>query len=258
MVYFNYFIFSLFISFSSCANGHSATDKLAIMDLVSEISDSYSDGRIEKQVTKHKIGYYEDYVLYKIGTIIFSVKTTQANGNIHNEARQTNDTSYKYFIIKKDRNIGIVYDSLRAGNKQHFKLDSLKIDLGINSENLEVYGVPLGIPSRVKKNAKSNKIEFEEYQSKKLKNDADTIFRFYDDKLKKFDFSFSPLLDKEKGTKLVKSHFIYLYGKKTNSKIAYKTRTDFVDFIEEVKVNYSEDLINLFERFKEDNKNLKF
>lgn len=226
------------------------------MALVSEISDSYSDGRIEKQVTKHKIAYYKDYVLYEVGSVRYSVKTTNSKGKINNEIRPTNDTTYNYFIVERNRNVGFVYDSLKAGNKKQFKLDSLKIDLGINDENLEVYGVPLGIPSKTRINVKTKRIEFEEYHSKKLKNDADTIFRFYDDKLKKFDFSFSPALDKEKKSKLIKSHFVYLQKKKTTSKPPYKTRIDFVDYIEEIKVNYSKDLINLFERFKEDSKNL--
>jgi hypothetical protein len=187
---------------------------------------------------------------------LFSVKTTNSNGVIHNEARETTDTIYKYFIVEKNKNIGLVYDSLKVGNKKQFKLDSLKIDLGINVENMEIYGVPLGIPSKTRINAKTKKIEFEEYHSKKLKNDADTIFRFYDDKLKKFDFSFSPALDKEKGNKLIKSHFVYLQEKKTASKSPYITRIDFVDYIEEIKVNYSNDLINLFEQFKKDSHTL--
>lgn len=257
MSYLNYFTFILLSSVFSDCNKKSTQNTLNILSLVSEISDSYSDGRTEKQITKHKIAYYENYTLYEVGSVVFSVKTTNSNGVIHNEARETTDTIYKYFIVEKNKNSGFVYDSLKGGRKKLFKLDSLKNDLGINEENLDVYGVSIGIPSKIARNQKTNKIEFEEYHTKKLKTDPDTVFRYYDSRMKKYDFSFSLLLEKEKGTKLVKTHFVYLQEKKTNSKIAYKTRTDFVDYIAEIRVSYSQDLINLFGQFRKDSKSIR-
>lgn len=226
--------------------------------MISHISiakDYYSDGTIQNDTAQYKIAYYKDYVLYRIGSRVYHTNTLQQNGKIINEVRATNDSTFKFFIVNKTNDKGFFYNSIEDENGQKFSLDSLKESIGINNSNLEIFGIDLGIPKEIIKSDHSRSIIVERYDSKVLKDDADTIFRYYNSELKSIPFSFSPSLDSMKNSKLYKTRFIYLRQQPAQSNKVYLKRLELSEEIARDNSSGSNGLVALFKRFETQHKN---
>lgn len=130
------------------------------------------------------------------------------NGNKIDQIVTKKDTSYFYYIIKKDAKEGLMYkEDSKDNSGVVFKLDSMMKFLSIDSSSYKILELELNNPIEVVKH-KEQKIE--KYAFKKTSiTDPDTIYRYYDRDLTNVDFTFSKLLDKKNNSKLVKTIFIF-------------------------------------------------
>ncbi|MFD0940027.1 hypothetical protein [Pedobacter boryungensis] len=173
---------------------------------------------------------------------------------ILNEFTPSNDTTYNYFVIKNKDKEGLRYDSLNSLNGSNFKLDSLLELINIDSINLKIFSVDLGIPYKIIK----TKDKTLEVFLDNTKNGTDTIYRSFDKGMKDLDFSFSKLLDRQKNSKLYKTRFVqFLQVKNYYSAQKFVKRTDITDEIRRVEINNKKSFIKLFEKFEHQRKNLK-
>lgn len=212
-----------------------------------------SNGTSENDIGSFKIIYGLETTIYEVWHINYEVvKSTVVNKVIENEIAPTTDTVFRYFLVKNKDSIGLAYDNLNVETKgTKFQLDSLLERLTINEKNMEVFALDLGVPIDVEKAGKSVKIE--KYYTKSDPQDADSIYRYYDSRLKNIPFSFAPELDKQNNSKLYKTRLIYL------PKTKDKPREELITEIKEVGINHSakEKLMGLISRFEIDYKNIQ-
>jgi hypothetical protein len=203
-----------------------------------------------------KIAYYGKYTAYEVWSANYDVANTKnIEGKIVNELVPSNDTTYKYFMVEKGKKIGLCYNSINDSAPKAFHLDSLEERLTIIRNYMDVYSLDLGKPISVTKNHKA-KTEIERYFTKQSKEDADSIYRFYDKKLIDIDFSFSPRLDREKNSKLFMTLFVYLQKKKGTDIDSIKTERSVS--IRKLDIAYNKGMIALFEKFGKDIKTFNF
>lgn len=245
----------------SCSNqDEQSSTSLKVISYLSLFKDTYSTGLIENDSTTVNIAYYQDYILYELAKV--EVKLENFEKTIKGDTIELKDkmipidTSYTYFIHKKGSKIGLRFDSLKANNGKPFSVDSIVERIGIRSSNLKIFSLDLGKPIKTVINKKTEKIEAEFFVDKKHEDGtADSIYRYYDDKLIKFDFSFSPSLDKEKKSKLCKTHFVDFFPNVKNKDTI--CRTDYISEIKEINLVNSNQIILLFKRFEKESKNFK-
>ena len=117
-----------------------------------------------------------------------------------------------------------------------------------------VYNLKLEKPTNIEK--QSTNIVVEKYYKKKLREgDSDSIYRYFDKRLIGINFSFSPLLNKEKKSKLFKSSFINVYhGKDIKDEII---RTEYYSEFKEIKISNIELLDNIVKKYEHDIKAIK-
>ena len=195
------------------------------------------------------IGYLNDLTVYEIPIANFGeFKLDSASGS-YNASDKAIDTTYLYYVSKKDDSKGILYNAVASKAVMTYSKDSLIRALNFDEESLRIFSVKLPKPVETLKN-KLGKIEVEKFDSKILETDADTIYRYFNDKLKKVDFTFSKNLDKEKDSKLSKTTFIYLKDNKPNSQPRIISHTG----IRKIEARNPKELTQLFGRFTEDSK----
>lgn len=202
------------------------------------------DGTSENDYGSFKIIYSSEATIYEIWNINYElVRSTVVDKMIKNEIVPTTDTVFRYFIVKNKDSVGLEYESLDPITKgRKFRLDSLLIQLGINQKNMKIFALNLGTPAKVEKIFALSKVE--KYFTKNGDGDADSIYRYYDSKLKNISFSFAHELDKVNDSKLYKTRFIYL------PKTKDKPRQELITEIKEVKVNHLEKVLALIGRFE--------
>lgn len=193
-----------------------------------------------------RIAYYRDLISYKVPAIQFKEfgTETDAEGRIIKNFKPY-DTTYSYYVIRKERSNGLRYDSITVKTPMVFSKDSLLKSINLDSTSLSFYEIDLGKPLTI---VKQKNYRIEKF-SKLLVNDPDSIYRYYDGNLNNVPFTFSKTLDENTGMKLWKTEFIYHRSKDKNNKPT--PRIEAVTKIEEV-YNVPKEFITIFKRFKED------
>lgn len=128
------------------------------------------------------------------------------NDNIIGDKVVKADTSYIVYALKKGDRRGLKFtlENFRNENGIIINADSLSLALGFSDK---AFNYELGTPNTLVQNG--NK-KIEKYATKKTNiGEADSIYRYYDESLKKIDFSFSKRLDEQNKSKLYKTTFIY-------------------------------------------------
>ncbi len=165
------------------------------------------------------------------------------------------DTLYRYYTIGNQSDKGIVYGLHESPDGEIFLLDEMLKKNGLDSNNNKILSLNLGKPLQIVKQSKNKWTEIYTLPNKS-KEDPDSIYRFFDSGFNDVKYSFSPSLDKEKRSKLVKTQFIY------------NPRIEWIDGIE-IKVprrvieqemkkgSHPEKLLNkYFQKFKKDSQTL--
>lgn len=194
-----------------------------------------------------------EYMVYKFPKIVYKENKTKLAGESLEIEFINPDTTFKYFIIRKNADIGLQYND-NFNNASPFLLDSLLKEIGLHSSNLKVYSLKLGKPSKVER--KQEGFEIEKYGNKKeSSDDPDSVFRYYDKKLSETDFSFSHELDKQKRSKLIKTSFIYLKGK--NTKKLKVSSSELSTGFEKINITDTTKLNLILKKYKHDAKAFK-
>lgn len=203
----------------------------------------YPDGLTDANEHNFKILYFKNCTLYEVPEVKLEIfDTIQENGTIINKVKPV-DTVYSYFVVKNGQTKGLEYQEIRKGAGRIFSLDSLLTALSIQPSVLEMFAEDLGEPSKIEKHKNVLK---ETYFFKDEDKGPHTILRFYDKKLKCIPFSFSPALDKEKNSKLIKITFIYNGNKDVHEPL--KEITKSIELIKLKDINYFIDIFNSFEK----------
>lgn len=158
-----------------------------------------------------KIAYWGDYSMY-IVTLL-----RQKTNDVYDKQTQTmtstvikTDTAYLYHVIKNGSKAGLVYggDKVDTLKGKTFHLDTLFKYQGMNYDSYRGLSLDLGQPTETVNLSETEKIEKYFYKKTK-KGDPDSIYRYYDTRLKNIDFTYSPSLDKKSQSKLVRTRLIY-------------------------------------------------
>lgn len=234
---------------SSTGNFH---NQIKVIEYSENERTTNPDSSIEDGIGSFKIMYSDDCTIYEVWSINYEVQSSKiVDKVIMNELVPTTDTTFKYFIIKKEERIGLMYDSLTTKEMgKKFYLDSLLERLTINRENMKIFELELG--KAASENEIGNSKTVQRFYTKSLEGEADSIYRFYDEGLKNIEFSFAPKLDSINKSKLYKVQLIYLPKDRNNP------RHELISEIKEVKISYSQKIRSLIFQFKKDLATLKF
>ena len=193
-------IFTIFVS--SC--GLRRFSPPVFINYTTTFNDHLSDASTLKSETRHKIGYYKNYNMYAVSSLQLTLRNSiKKNDSIINEMVESPDTIFRYFIIKNNASIGLVYNSVEAKSGSYFHLDSLLEAINLQPSNLRIFNLALGEPFKVVKHGhKVVEVFLEDGIAGK-----DTTYRYYDKQMSKLRFSFSDSLDKAKRKKLYATKF---------------------------------------------------
>jgi len=158
-----------------------------------------------------KIAFRGDYKMYIILRRVHHTNDTydEKNNTITSTVIKT-DTVFSFHVIKNGSKTGIVYgrDKIDPHRGQIFYLDTLLKYQAMDNESYKGLSLDLGKPDQTIEIDNTKKVE--KFLFKKIrKGDPDSIYRYYDTKYKDLDFTFSPSLDKENASKLVRIQLIY-------------------------------------------------
>ncbi|MFA6278143.1 MAG: hypothetical protein WC622_15445 [Pedobacter sp.] len=196
--------------------------------------------------------YYNDYTIYKTRNITYSKSIETIKGDTTFAGFIDPDTSYRHFVIKRKDGFGLYYDEDRTKKAVRFSIDSLLKAIALNASNLRVYNLELGIPTEA---VQEGYVKIEKYLNKKtVPQDPDSIYRYFDSRLSKMDFSYSPLLDQKANSKLFKTSFIYIYDRKERKDSVI--RSEFYSEMKEIKITKPADFILLIKRYENDAKRM--
>lgn len=244
----------------SCSTNRSIGNEITVLELTSRV-EAYS---LDKQAiynigNSFKIIYNDDCMLYMIP--IFKQDRVPILDNIGKKTELKVvgvDTSYTAYVIKIGGLEGFKYtvEKLNEEKGTVFRLDSLLEDLLISSNNLIHFSHELGTPSE---EFKTRKLLVEKYAIKKTaSSDPDSVYRYYDSKLKNIKFTFSEGLDARRNRKLYKTSFIHnaVPNVKLTSEQRIPRRELFYQIlrVEEKNTRLFEEI---FSKFKKDTKTLK-
>jgi hypothetical protein len=162
---------------------------------------NYKETRVVKIVT------FEGMKAYIIGTSReVTVYELQETGEVTYQKPKT-DTVYAFHIIKDKMKYGLKFDSLSATKGKKFDIDSLNEVINMGMRNREAFNRNGDRLVYSLYDKKTGKLVVEKYIQNKV-NEADSIFRYYDDSMRDIGYSISPFLDKKEKTKLVEICYI--------------------------------------------------
>ena len=238
--------FLIFFGFGCFSNPNIEDNyKLTAINYIMDDRLIYNNGDIDTNQHNFKIIFYKDITLYEVPEIQLKMfNSAKKNGVIINKVMPL-DTSYSYYLIKNGYKKGLKFTDINAKNGNSFSGDSLLRALNIHPSLLGIYSVELGKPSEVKKERNR---EIEKYFSKEIDSDPDSIYRYYDASLVNIPFTFSPLLDKRKNSKLFKTFFLYAADKK--NKRSQRPRIEGITAFEKIALIDSNTFINIFKTFE--------
>lgn len=242
------FIF-LICSITSCA----VLNDRSSLEVIDCSQNSYDGDLPEDNRNTFRMVNYNGCTLYVVWSIRGNIITEIAGDSIINRVYPTKDTITNYFVVKDEAKEGLRYDSVYTPRR--FRLDSLLEMLSINESNKKGFESDLGQPSRIKTEGPNNEILIEQYFTKTDKSDVDSIYRFYDNRLRDIGFSFSRKLDMQRNSKLYKISHILLPTMSANG--SFTSRSEMTIEIKKVKLKHQEQdkLIEVFNRFEKDSPN---
>jgi hypothetical protein len=185
--------------------------------------------------------YFKGYKLYEIPEVELEISKMDSNKLVPKK------TTVNYFIITEGLDSGLKYTSLKDHQPKSFSRDSLLKALGIHKMYLTVYNYKVDKPSFVRRNRFSKKIEVEKYAIKKvIPTEPDSIYRYFNEKLRSLPFSFSRELDSLYKSKLCKATFVFTNNDNPNEKIRTTSEINeissynpklFIDLLEKYKID---------------------
>lgn len=217
------------------------------MAIVTADKNTISNGLIDVDSTWLFKFFNDNYIIYKLPRIEFKDSKTKMRQDTIDLVFSSPDTTFKYYIVKNDEDMGMQYDNDLNKVKQ-FSLDSLLKENGLHLSMFGVYQLRLTKPDKIED---YGNIKIEKYFKKKLaEGDSDSIYRYFDKKLSNINFSYSPFLDKKAKSKLFKTSFINIYkpGEMKNNVIRTELYSEFKevnilnqDFLEKIVKKYQHD-----------------
>ena len=244
-------IFLILLVRCKISNNHSSSFNSISILTADKITKS--DGKISIDSTWVFKIYNSNYVIYKLPKITMLDSRTKVRQDTIDLEFFNPDTTYRYFIVRGNDDIGLEYDN-NIKNPKQFSLDSLLKDIGIHPSMFRVYNLELGTPSTIEHKGKH--IRIEKFLNKKLvEEDPDSIYRYFDKRLIGINFSFSPSLDEKQNSKLFKTSFIDVYnGVDIKNNIV---RAELYVQFKEIKASNPKLLNNIIERYEHDIKAIR-
>ena len=197
------------------------TSELKVISHNSRFKTYFTNGAIDNFGDTRNIAFFKDYILYEIPTTRLESKVTYISFDEVKDGDTIfsdddggpiiKEITYEYFVVKQGQKSGLWFkDTSNSGTS--YALDSLLKSANLDSTNIKFNSIDFGAPTEIVK-TKDGKILFEKfYNFKKDSDSPDTVFRYYDYKLKDINFSLSPSLDKAKQSKLYRSIQVEKYA----------------------------------------------
>lgn len=204
------FLFYCLILFIGCQTSRQFAGSFSEVSVVTADKIVKSNGSTVIDATSINIISLHDYLIYKTRKITYRDSKTTIIGDTTIDRFINPDTAYVYYVIKREDKLGLSYEEDSLKHAIRFSLDSLLKEIGIHASMLGVYNLDLGIPSEVSRLGRH--VVIERFLNKKhVPEDPDSIYRYYDNRLRQAPFSFSPSLDKMKKSKLIRTRFITMH-----------------------------------------------
>lgn len=201
----NYFCLFLFQIFSNCGvNAKKNAILKSVNGIVVLINIPIIDNNGNLQFFSDSFNVLEigDINIYETTYETFSEQILVDKSGKTIDSVADNKIMQKYFVHKKKRETGILYDSTDVNSGQKNQVEEyLKSILTINQERIITPR-----DSLVSVTIPNNRLLIEKYVRNQKKDhlDCDTVYLFFEKELEKIDFSFSPLLDSSRNKKLTK------------------------------------------------------
>lgn len=157
-----------------------------------------------------KIADLGDYRLYITPYIKTKSKLTfDDDDNVIDQKLISTDTTYEVLAINRNEKKGLRYtlENFRNEKGKVMGIDTFMEEVELTEATFKTFDYDLGVPASVTKNG-TKKIERFGHQKVNYA-EADSIYRYYDSDLQDINFSFSERLDKENGSKLYKTTFVF-------------------------------------------------
>ena len=190
------------------------TAELKVISHNSRFKTYYTNGAIDNFGDTRNIAFFKGYILYEIPTTHLESKVTHINFDEIKDGDTIfsdddgpsiiKEITYEYFVVKQDQKSGLWFKDTSSPGTSYL-LDSLLKSTNLDSANIKFNSIDFGTPTEIVK-TKDGRIILEKFYTFKKDSDSpDTVFRYYDYKLKDINFSLSPSLDKAKQSKLYRS-----------------------------------------------------
>jgi hypothetical protein len=230
-------------------------NKLVVVELTTRIDTQLYEGQPNfKLVNAVKIISFQDMNAYLIrmprDRNIYELQTK--TGEII-EKPTTYDTVVVCYIIKKNAQKGLKFDSLNVAMGRKFDIDTLNESINLGKKNRSVFMLDGDKLVYSLRDNKTGKLLIEKYSQHKI-NEADSIYRYYDYKMRDIECSISPFLDEKEKSKLVK--IVYITNPKLNGGFL-KNRGETSITLTPSSYGNSTQLLRLFEIFKKESERLK-
>lgn len=194
-----------------------------------------------------KIISYEDMTAFVVAserektTSVLDTKTGKIETSI-----PVFDTIYYCYVTRNDLDYGLKFDSLDTLKGSRYEMSNFYEVINIGELNRKT--ISMDGDSLVYSEKKNGKISIEYLVLSKY-DYPDSIFRYYDERLKRVHFSISPDLDKSRNSKLVKVKLVF--NKKVENGVS-KNRGEILWEIKKGKFKDIDKIKKLFEVFKRD------
>ena len=202
------------------------------------------------------ISYYQDLILYQLPYEFDSSISTYHVKADTVEEKHFLTTRYNYLVYREGNKYGIWYETIHGKEFKKVSVDSL---LSLKGKPVDFqYIVSRPNDTLIGKTILNNGNIFIEKYIHKTKPDesfSDTTLLYYSRGLRDIIFSFSPMLDKMKESKLFKLRLVYNEAYSPKYSII-KPKREISFEVQQIKVSNSEQLIDFFNRFVKDEKAL--
>jgi len=222
----------------SYCNGIKSLQELTLIEFRSSGYSEIDSIEVNNQI---RIAYLQDYTIYR--TVTFD----QNSGNFASASSiYLNDTTgtkrYSYYFFENKNKEGLVFNTKHQWKK--FNHDLFIKSHGLDFANYDFFKLDLGNPAEVAYRDSKN-IMIEKFANKLAgKYEPDSLYRYYDQRLKAIDFSFNRSLDLKSKSKLYKVGLVYHSSSSNNRREDYFVISLVKDATEEKKI------LELFDEFK--------
>lgn len=194
------------------------------------------------------ITYMGDYTVYRTMAFNHNSGSRAKDPNIY-----LNDTTgtklYSYYFINETDKEGLVFNIQKEWKK--FDRDLFIKSNGLDFANYDFFKLDLGNPAAIEYDTSKN-LMIEKYNNKlNGQNEPDSLYRYYDQRLKDIKFSFNKSFDSKTKSKLCKVGLIYNTSVTKNKQSNKIRREDYfmITLVDDPKEEAK--ILELLRKFKE-------